>query len=153
MFNISDVTDGVSIVAVFDGNYDLKKLNEKFIPNPNGKYFIVELTDKPNLKTMLINLGITGNYSAADYISDAVSLGLKDWNYLEMITKLLYPEIAKKYNTTVSRVERAIRVAIEATWDICDVNYRKRVFGCLGSPGMTRPSNMIYLKCLVRYLM
>ena len=78
MFNISDVTDGVSIVAVFDDNYDLKKLNEKFIPNPNGKYFIVELTDKPNLKTMLINLGITGNYSAADYISDAVSLGLKD---------------------------------------------------------------------------
>lgn len=153
MFNVSEVSNGARIVAVVDGDFDMRKLSQKFIPNPKGKYVIMEFIDKPEtLRDVLINLGITGSYSGADYIHDGVAMGMADESYIEMITKLMYPALAKRYNTTPSRIERTIRVAIEATWDKCDIDYRRRVFGVFGNPGMNRPSNTTYIKCIMRYL-
>lgn len=69
-----------------------------------------------------------------------------------MITKLLYPDIAKRNNTTPTRIERVIRVTIEAAWEKADKDSREKVFGPLGIDGMKRPSNATYIKCIVKYL-
>lgn len=64
----------------------------------------------------LIKLGVPTHIKGYDYIKDAIMLSLKDKDMLRNITKALYPDIAKHYNTTPLRVERAIRHAIEVTW-------------------------------------
>lgn len=71
---------------------------------------------------------------------------------IERITKLLYPQIAKVHNTTPSRIERAIRVAIERSWSLASMEYKKRIFGEMASVNSTRPTNMQYIQCIVNYL-
>lgn len=152
MFDVSSVADGARIVAFFNGEFTMKMMNEKFIMNPNGKYLIVEITNKPTIKDLLLKLGINSAQIGASYLHDAISIGLKDWESVDMITKLLYPELAKRYSITPQRVERAIRVAIETSWDKADLETREKVFGALGTADMHRPSNGTYIKCIVKYL-
>lgn len=152
MLDVSSVSDGARIVAFFNGVFTMKMMNDKFIMNPNGKYLIVEITDKPTIKDTLVKLGIDSTQHGANYIHDAISMGLENWDYVDMITKLLYPEIAKRYNVTTQHIERAIRSSIEASWDKADLETREKIFGEFGTKGIRRPSNSTYLKCVVKYL-
>lgn len=76
MFNVSDVTNGVRVVGVFDGNLNTKTLKDTIITNPNGKYVILEITNRPSVKETLLKLGINTAHIGAGYLEDAISYGI-----------------------------------------------------------------------------
>ena len=75
------------------------------------------------IRRLLMSIGIDPALSGYDYLVDAVYACCKDRSYLRQITKALYPYIAKKNNTSASRVERAIRVVINKTPELCPEIY------------------------------
>jgi two-component system response regulator (stage 0 sporulation protein A) len=90
--------------------------------------------------TRLIHeVGVPAHIKGYQYLRDAIQMCVRDMDMLNSITKILYPEIAKKYNTTASRVERAIRHAIEVAWNRCNPESVEELFGytinsCKGKP-------------------
>ena len=72
-------------------------------------------------------------------------MAIKDMNMLNFITKLLYPTIAKKYKTTSSSVERAIRHAIEVAWNRGKIDVIEEMFGYTVSAGKGKPTNSEFI--------
>ena len=75
-------------------------------------------------------------------------LCVDDKEMLESVTKLLYPAVAKKFATTPSRVERAIRHAIEIAWDRGDVDVLNSFFGYTVNTGKGKPTNSEFIALL-----
>lgn len=90
--------------------------------------------------TRLIHeVGVPAHIKGYQYLREAIQMCVDDMDMLNSITKILYPEIAKKYGTTASRVERAIRHAIEVAWERCNPDSVEELFGytinsCKGKP-------------------
>lgn len=90
--------------------------------------------------TRLIHeVGVPAHIKGYHYLRDAIIMCVNDMDMLNSITKILYPEIAKKHQTTASRVERAIRHAIEVAWNRCNPKSVEELFGytinsCKGKP-------------------
>lgn len=78
---------------------------------------------------ILHQIGIPAHIKGYHYIREGITLAVNDSHALDSITKILYPAIAKKFSTTASRVERAIRHAIEVAWDRGDVDVLNAYFG------------------------
>ncbi len=98
--------------------------------------------------TMYIQqLGVPAHIKGYQYIRDAITLVVEDMEAINSITKLLYPTVAKHYCTTASRVERAIRHAIEVAWDRGNPDVLSDFFGytILGSKGKPTNSEFIAL--------
>ena len=70
-----------------------------------------------DVTNMIHDIGVPAHIRGYQYLREAIQMSVKDMDMLGSITKTLYPEIAKKYETTPSRVERAIRHAIEVAWN------------------------------------
>ena len=73
--------------------------------------------------------GVPAHIKGYQFLRDAILLTMNEPEYINAVTKRLYPEIAKKNGTTASRVERAIRHAIEVAWDRGDVDTLNSYFG------------------------
>ncbi len=86
-----------------------------------------DLTGK--ITHILHQIGIPAHIKGYHYIREGITLAVTDPHALDSITKILYPTIAKKFSTTASRVERAIRHAIEVAWDRGDVDVLNAYFG------------------------
>ena len=83
-----------------------------------------------NLVTSVIHeIGVPAHIKGYQFLRDAILLTIADHGYINAVTKRLYPEIAKRNMTTASRVERAIRHAIEVAWDRGDVDTLNSYFG------------------------
>ena len=85
--------------------------------------------DECAVTEILHQIGVPAHIKGYQFLRDAILLTLEDGEYINSVTKRLYPEIAKKNATTASRVERAIRHAIEVAWDRGDVDTLNRYFG------------------------
>ncbi len=83
------------------------------------------------------------------YIRAAIIMVLEDIEMLEMMTKGLYPELAKKFNTTSTRVERAIRHAIAATWEKGNLDEIEKIFGYSIDSCRKQPTNSEFIASLV----
>jgi len=66
---------------------------------------------------LLSSLGITANYTGFFYITDALLLSVSDTDHLLLVTKRLYPDLAKRYHTSAKNIERSIRTAINIAWN------------------------------------
>ena len=104
------------------------------------------------IQEMLLSIGIPPNIYGYAYITYAVELLLKDSEYQHYVTKGLYVDIAKKYNTTPSRVERAIRHAINVAWLHGNAELLHRVFRNCVRPDKGVPSNSVFLARLFYYI-
>jgi two-component system response regulator (stage 0 sporulation protein A) len=116
--------------------------NEDQLPS-KGSGDAVQRSSAFNLEaevTRLIHeVGVPAHIKGYQYLRDAIQMCVRDMDMLNSITKILYPEIAKNYNTTASRVERAIRHAIEVAWNRCNPESVEELFGytinsCKGKP-------------------
>lgn len=94
---------------------------------------------------IMLNLGIPAHLKGYHYIREAVLITEEDKEAVTSITKLLYPEIAKRYHTSSQKVERAIRNAIEVSWKHGDMDYLESLFGYSLRCGRTRPTNSEYI--------
>ena len=70
---------------------------------------------------------------------------MEDMEVINAVTKVLYPAVAKKFGTTASRVERAIRHAIEVAWDRCDLETLQKYFGYTVSNAKGKPTNSEFI--------
>lgn len=90
-------------------------------------------------------IGIPAHIKGYQYIREGIIMAIKDVNMLNYITKLLYPSIAKKYKTTSSSVERAIRHAIEVAWGRGKIDVIENMFGYTVSAGKGKPTNSEFI--------
>ncbi len=90
-------------------------------------------------------IGIPAHIKGYQYLRDAIIRTAGDMDIINAVTKVLYPEVAKKFGTTPSRVERAIRHAIEVAWDRGDVETLQRFFGYTVSGAKGKPTNSEFI--------
>ncbi len=90
-------------------------------------------------------IGVPAHIKGYQYLRDAIMLCINDMDLLNSITKILYPEIAKKYGTTPSRVERALRHAIEVAWSRGKMDTIYALFGYTINSGKGKPTNSEFI--------
>lgn len=153
MFQVAEGIKGIHILGVFESREALEGLLNTCPINPNSRYVLIEVgLQKETVQDVLTGLGVQGTMTGAQYLHDAVTIAMEDHETIERITKLMYPQIAKIHNTTPSRIERAIRVAIERSWPVANEEYKRKIFGDLAAPGRGRPTNTDYIEMVVNYL-
>ncbi len=94
---------------------------------------------------LIREIGIPAHIKGYQYIREGIMMAINDANMLNYITKLLYPTIAKKYKTTSSSVERAIRHAIEVAWGRGNIELIEELFGYTVSAGKGKPTNSEFI--------
>ena len=90
-------------------------------------------------------IGVPAHIKGYQYLREAIILTIKDMEMINAVTKVLYPEVARRYNTTPSRVERAIRHAIEVAWDRGDIEVLQKYFGYTVSNIKGKPTNSEFI--------
>jgi len=94
---------------------------------------------------MIHEIGVPAHIKGYQYLRDAIIMSVNDIEMLNSITKILYPTIAKKYQTTASRVERAIRHAIEVAWSRGKMETIDQLFGYTIHNGKGKPTNSEFI--------
>ncbi len=117
------------------------KKQEDIIENTN-RY---EENLENRVTNMLHEIGIPAHIKGYHYLRDAIMMSVEDMDVLNAITKVLYPTVAKKYHTTSSRVERAIRHAIEVAWNRGKLDTLDELFGYTISTGKGKPTNSEFI--------
>ena len=98
-----------------------------------------------DITKMLHELGIPAHIKGYQYLRDAIALSVEDQEMMGSVTKILYPAIAKRNQTTASRVERAIRHAIEVAWGRGKMETIDEVFGYTVSTAKGKPTNSEFI--------
>lgn len=97
---------------------------------------------------LLHSLGVPSHIKGFQYIREGIGLMYKDPSLIGAITKEMYPEIAEKFETTSSRVERAIRHAIEVSWNRGDYDLMEEIFGHSVDYDRAKPTNSEFIATL-----
>lgn len=97
------------------------------------------------ISDVMRQIGVPAHIKGYHYLRTAIKLSIEDSEMLASVTKLLYPTVAKMYSTTPSRVERAIRHAIEVAWDRGDVDVLSSYFGYTIQSQRGKPTNSEFI--------
>ena len=102
-----------------------------------------------NIETLVTGIiheiGVPAHIKGYQYLREAIIIAVNDMDVINAITKVLYPQVAKAFQTTPSRVERAIRHAIEVAWDRGDLDTLQRFFGYTVSNTKGKPTNSEFI--------
>ena len=90
-------------------------------------------------------IGVPAHIKGYQYLREAIGLAVADMEIINAVTKVLYPAVAKKFGPTASRVERAIRHAIEVAWDRGDLETLQKYFGYTVSNAKGKPTNSEFI--------
>ena len=115
------------------------------IHNNEAREMDREVNLESDITGIIHDIGIPAHIKGYQYLRDAIMMSVKDMDMLNCITKVLYPSIAKKYQTTSSRVERAIRHAIEVAFSRGRVDMIDELFGYTVSNGKGKPTNSEFI--------
>ena len=134
-------------------NYQPTQLKGGFITREIKAQYIDIAPDKKknqeNLEALVTNIihevGVPAHIKGYQYLREAIMMVIKDTDVINQITKQLYPEIADKYHTTPSRVERAIRHAIEVAWGRGQSDTVDNIFGYTISAAKGKPTNSEFI--------
>jgi len=94
---------------------------------------------------MIHDVGVPAHIKGYQYLREAIVYASEDMEIINAITKVLYPKVGRAYNTTPSRVERAIRHAIEIAWDRGDIDVLQTYFGYTVSNQKGKPTNSEFI--------
>ena len=107
------------------------------------------LRQEPNVEALVTSIiheiGVPAHVKGYQYLREAILIAVDDMDVINAITKVLYPQVAKTFSTTPSRVERAIRHAIELAWDRGDLETLQRFFGYTVSNTKGKPTNSEFI--------
>ncbi len=118
-------------------------IGQRTIPTPASKDEEVDL--ETVVTDFIHELGVPAHIKGYQYIRSAIMMVVENMDLLNYITKQLYPEIAKAYNTTASRVERAIRHSIEVAWSRGKPEIMNEIFGYTIHTGKGKPTNSEFI--------
>lgn len=151
------------VVKPFDIELLIKRIRELKFYKPSSKNSFIsreikaqyieipEASEKSeeNLEALVTNLihevGVPAHIKGYQYLREAIMMVVKDIDVINQITKSLYPQIAHKYHTTPSRVERAIRHAIEVAWGRGQQEAVENIFGYTISAAKGKPTNSEFI--------
>ena len=113
------------------------------------RYPTVRRNDKTSIESLVTGIiheiGVPAHIKGYQYLREAIIIAVNDMDVINAITKVLYPQVAKTFQTTPSRVERAIRHAIEVAWDRGDLDTLQRFFGYTVSNTKGKPTNSEFI--------
>ncbi|WP_088043585.1 sporulation transcription factor Spo0A [Bacillus sp. EAC] len=120
------------------------------ITKRNSPSLVSNYENKPrnldaSITSIIHEIGVPAHIKGYMYLREAISMVYNDIELLGSITKVLYPDIAKKFNTTASRVERAIRHAIEVAWSRGNIDSISTLFGYTISMSKAKPTNSEFI--------
>ncbi|MEW9674582.1 sporulation transcription factor Spo0A [Lentibacillus sp. L22] len=119
------------------------------ISHSNQRKFNKKEQKKKDLEASITNIiheiGVPAHIKGYMYLREAITMVYNDIELLGSITKVLYPDIAKKFNTTASRVERAIRHAIEVAWSRGNIESISALFGYTVNISKAKPTNSEFI--------
>ncbi|MDO4473474.1 MAG: sporulation transcription factor Spo0A [Eubacteriales bacterium] len=104
-----------------------------------------EISIETRVTDLIHEIGIPAHIKGYHYLRDAIIMAVEDMDVLNAVTKVLYPTVAKKHQTTSSRVERAIRHAIEVAWSRGKLDTLDELFGYTVSNGKGKPTNSEFI--------
>lgn len=128
--------------------FNLESLEKRILEIMNVKERKVsdkEMDLRIKISDMLHTLGVPSHIRGYQYIRDGIVMMYEEPDMLKGITKEIYPELALKYNTTTSRVERAIRHAIEVSWSRGDYQLMDKYFGNSIDYDKSKPTNAEFI--------
>ncbi len=141
-FSKDDVLDKIRRVSSgCEKNGSGNSRNRRVIQPYLDKTAYMEQNLETDVTQMLHEIGIPAHIKGYQYLRDAIIMSVQDSEMLSSVTKILYPTIAKKHQTTPSRVERAIRHAIEVAWSRGKMDTINALFGYTVSGGKGKPTN------------
>jgi two-component system response regulator (stage 0 sporulation protein A) len=145
------------VVKPFDMEIFSKRIRQMFITGgapeirrPSSMYtenppYSDANTLEAEITNIIHEIGVPAHIKGYLYLREAITMVVNDVELLSAVTKELYPNIAKKYNTTASRVERAIRHAIEVAWSRGQVDAINRIFGYTIHTDKGKPTNSEFI--------
>ena len=95
--------------------------------------------------SIIHEIGVPAHIKGYQYLREAILIAVDNMDVINAVTKVLYPEVAKRFGTTASRVERAIRHAIEVAWDRGDLETLQKYFGYTVSNAKGKPTNSEFI--------
>lgn len=135
--------------------FDVNTLAERIIQLTGWKNQLNPVIVKDNVYTdnelemmvteIIHQIGVPAHIKGYHYLREAIILSIKDDDMINSVTKILYPTVAKKFQTTSSRVERAIRHAIEVAWDRGDIDVLNTYFGYTINNDRGKPTNSEFI--------
>ncbi len=149
--NAFDLGASYYIMKPFDNNIILSRIKQikgesRLVDNHRVSTFenksnYMERNLETDVTNIIHEIGVPAHIKGYQYLRDAIMMSVNDSEMLNSITKLLYPSIAKQHKTTPSRVERAIRHAIEVAWSRGKMDTIDDLFGYTVSNGKGKPTN------------
>ncbi|MCQ2548840.1 MAG: sporulation initiation factor Spo0A C-terminal domain-containing protein [Lachnospiraceae bacterium] len=103
------------------------------------------ITLTKHITKYMLELGVPAHLKGYHYLREAILMTSQDMELVGSVTKLLYPDIAKRYHTSDQKVERAIRNAIEVSWERGNPEMFDMLFGYSKEQGRNRPTNSEYI--------
>lgn len=129
--------------------YNKSEMIDRIFALTGGKHHGASGTSRADLRIqvteILHQIGVPAHIKGYQYLREAILLTIDDMDIINSVTKVLYPEVARKFNTTPSRVERAIRHAIEVAWDRGDIETLQKFFGYTVSNIKGKPTNSEFI--------
>jgi two-component system response regulator (stage 0 sporulation protein A) len=114
-----------------------------------GMHMVTENAQSSDIETQVTKIihqiGVPAHIKGYQYLRTAILMTVNDSDIINSVTKVLYPSVAKQYRTTTSRVERAIRHAIEVAWDRGDVDTLNSYFGYTIQNNRGKPTNSEFI--------
>lgn len=155
MSNISKIREAVNVLSTMTDE-EWKELEKAL----STKSEITPETPKPQsfeeekkvISEVLKQIGMPMNIKGYFYMRESILLAIQDSDKYSYITKELYPEIAKRFKTTASRVERAIRHSIEVAWERGDIDVIYEIFGYSVNAQRGKPTNSEAISALAEYI-
>lgn len=121
---------------------------EKKVNAPQMQTFREPYDLEKEVTDMIHDIGVPAHIKGYQYLREAIIMAVKDPTMISAITKILYPTIAKNFQTTPSRVERAIRHAIEVAWSRGKMETLDQLFGYTINTGKGKPTNSEFIALL-----
>lgn len=153
--NLVSTKDNREVYRILNDLMNQDKEFQIMITVPSaGKNKQVEVVEAPkqvshdleqDVTNMIHDIGVPAHIKGYQYLREAIMMSVKDPSMISSITKVLYPTIAKQFQTTPSRVERAIRHAIEVAWSRGRMETLDTLFGYTINTGKGKPTNSEFI--------
>ena len=135
-FDVGQIAERIIRITKWKSENKPAKSGNNILSDPDLEIMVTEIIHQ---------IGVPAHIKGYQYLREAIILSVKDTEIINSVTKLLYPTVAKEYKTTSSRVERAIRHAIEVAWDRGDIDVLNSYFGFTISNGRGKPTNSEFI--------